>query len=566
VTRVLRAAAIVIAVLALFDPAFAVKKAAPLPVEVLLPAGSDPEYAAAAEKARQIADSLGDRITTGSAESPRARVSLGGALPPDLSLPIIALPPDSAAGVTITAAAAAPTVAGQAVEIAAVLRGQDLSGRTSTISLMDRGVAVARTQHTWTSDRSDHHVQLSYAAPAAGLVPLTVSVETPGVDAAAADIAATVTARALRVLVYEPRPSWAAAFIRRALEAESRFIVAGLSRSAPRIATRVGTAPVSLDAVILDDFDVIAVGAPEALVPAELTPLDRFASVRGGTVLLLPDTRLPASVQEKFALPRTEEMLLQVPVRTELGASSVEASELLLPLENEPFSAMAPVTVDGTERAAIFSVPHGDGAVVLSGMMDAWRYRRREANRFWQGLIADLSSAAPPALSVRVDPALARPGDRVHLTATWRRDRIEAGNAVRVPATRATISDGKGGRTPVRLWPGERAGVYEAWLEAPAAGTYEVAAEGDGVRAAAVLGTRDNVRHSAAGWSALARIARHSGGAVVQHPDQVRQQLERLAAPDVEESRRPMRSPWWIVPFAGCLCTEWLIRRRQGLR
>ena len=29
---------------------------------------------------------------------------------------------------------------------------------------------------------------------------------------------------------------------------------------------------------------------------------------------------------------------------------------------------------------------------------------------------------------------------------------------------------------------------------------------------------------------------------------------------------RPMRSAWWILPFAACLSAEWWLRRRRGLR
>lgn len=566
-TVILRAAAIVIALLALLDPAFAVKKAAPLPVEVLIPSASDPAYAAAAEDARRIADGLGDRTTTTSAEPPLARLSLGGALPPDLSLPTIAFLSEPAFGVMIAAAEVSPTVQGQPIEVTAVLRGNGVAGQTSTISLMDRGVEVSRAEHTWTAETNSAQVRLSYAAPAAGLVPLTVRVETPGVEPAAADIGAVVSARPLRVLVYEPRPSWAAAFVRRALEAESRITVAGLSRSAPRIATRVGTAPASLDAVAPGDFDVIVVGAPEALLPAELTVLDRFAATRGGTVLLLPDTRLSAGVQEKLGLPKLEEKLLNTPIGLQSEAAGVRASELLVPAAaSRSLGVIASVSVDGTERAAIFSLPHGDGTIVLSGLMDAWRYRRAQADRFWQGLLADLSSAAPPALDVRVHPALARPGDRVHLTASWRRDLIEAGNEVRVPATRATILDASGAPTPLRLWPGDRAGVYEAWFDAPVAGEYRISVAGSGGEAEAMLRTVENVRHPASGPASLAHIAALSGGGLARDLQEVREQLERFPAPEVDESTRPMRSPWWIVPFAGCLCAEWLIRRKQGLR
>jgi hypothetical protein len=36
------------------------------------------------------------------------------------------------------------------------------------------------------------------------------------------------------------------------------------------------------------------------------------------------------------------------------------------------------------------------------------------------------------------------------------------------------------------------------------------------------------------------------------------------AAPAVRPMH-PMRSAWWVVPFAGLLTLEWAFRRRQGL-
>jgi len=39
-----------------------------------------------------------------------------------------------------------------------------------------------------------------------------------------------------------------------------------------------------------------------------------------------------------------------------------------------------------------------------------------------------------------------------------------------------------------------------------------------------------------------------------------------VASPSTPLVRHPMRSTWWILPFAFCLSAEWWIRRRQGLR
>jgi hypothetical protein len=53
-------------------------------------------------------------------------------------------------------------------------------------------------------------------------------------------------------------------------------------------------------------------------------------------------------------------------------------------------------------------------------------------------------------------------------------------------------------------------------------------------------------------------------------PDRVAE-LERfvrgaVTSPDAAVVRRPLRSVWWLLPFAGCLSAEWWIRRRRGLR
>jgi hypothetical protein len=43
--------------------------------------------------------------------------------------------------------------------------------------------------------------------------------------------------------------------------------------------------------------------------------------------------------------------------------------------------------------------------------------------------------------------------------------------------------------------------------------------------------------------------------------------IEGRMAPEVTRAAvTPMRSPWWIVPFAACLAGEWWLRRRRGLR
>ncbi|HKB11463.1 MAG TPA: hypothetical protein VKD69_12460, partial [Vicinamibacterales bacterium] len=67
----------------------------------------------------------------------------------------------------------------------------------------------------------------------------------------------------------------------------------------------------------------------------------------------------------------------------------------------------------------------------------------------------------------------------------------------------------------------------------------------------------------------LSMLAASHGGIDVT-PDRTGDLVRHLRA-SVRPKRaavvgHPMRSTWWILPFATCLSTEWWLRRRRGLR
>jgi hypothetical protein len=356
------------------------------------------------------------------------------------------------------------------------------------------------------------------------------------------------------------------AFIRRALEGRPEFVVAALSRSAPRVATRLNAVPASLEALKPDDFDVLVVGAPEQLRPSDLQVLDRFASERGGAVLLVPDMRLSGAVQGALGLPPMEERLLETPANIQAGSATLQASELLVSRGSGTADPIATVPLDGAHRPVMIATPRGQGTIVVSGMLDAWRYRSAAGERFWRGLVADLAVASPGPLTLDVEPRLARTGDHVRVTARWRRDQITRADGLRVPSIAASIAGPDDTQEPLRLWPGERAGVYEGGTVAATPGTYRIAAEGPRGSAAALLRVDGDVVHATRVTAAADVAARRSGGAVVRTVAELQQQLEGLPVVEIDGSTHPMRSPWWIVPFAGCLCMEWWLRRKRGMR
>ncbi len=79
---------------------------------------------------------------------------------------------------------------------------------------------------------------MRYTPPAAGTSVVTIRAvpadgETDATDNAA-DVRLVATGRQLKVLVHEPRPSWNAMFVRRALEEDPTFNVSSRAQASKR--------------------------------------------------------------------------------------------------------------------------------------------------------------------------------------------------------------------------------------------------------------------------------------------------------------------------------------------
>lgn len=572
-TLLLRAAAVTIAVAGLLDPAVAIRRRQPVVVDVHLPPASDPSYAAALALKDRLDVDLRGVADIGSPEPPQAAVVIGnGALPDRVGLPVFVLRIEQPAPKIVSVRAPAVSVPGQLIPIEIALRGDRLEGRTSTVHLQEHAMTVDRTEHRWSSEAESATVGLTYLAPRAGLHRLRIIVETSGgSDRSVADAAVVVVDRPVRVLAYEPRPSWALTFVRRSLEADAAFSIDSVSRTSKGVVAVGGEAPSSLSAVDLDRYDVVLVGAVDELFDADLTVLDRFASQRGGQVVLLPDRRVPDRVRTRLALPAMEERLFERATAVTAGELKVEGSELLVGQRDPRVDVIGSTASGEGEQPVLVSVDRGNGRIAVSGLLDAWRFRAGDEgafDRFWRGLVGDLGVQAPPKMSVRVEPAVARPGDELRVTATWRASElVRREGRIDVPEVRASIVSSNGTLEFVRLWPGIRPGVYEATVPAPVPGQYLVSVSGGEMTADAPLFVdADVVQPSPDRSAAAAFTARATGGAVVADPARLRELLEKIEEVPKEESVHPMRSVWWIVPFAALLSGEWLLRRRRGLQ
>jgi hypothetical protein len=569
-TRALRVIAVLIAVGGLIDPAWAVRRLQPLPVVIRI--GSS---AAAASIRDRLVASLGTDFVVNTGAAPAAIVLIGSAAVPSLRdgmpISVVDLVP---AGPNVRLVRVVPpdtVLPGQDAAIAAEFEASGLAGQSSTIDLEQDGVRLARIDHRWSRDGERFTALLSYPPPATGIQRATVVAQPIAAertaDDNAADVPVVAAARTLRVAIYEPRPSWASGFVRRALESDAAFDVASLTRSSRGIDVRAGTPPNALTAAALAPFDAVLVGAPEELRATEVEALDEYAHVRGGAVVFLPDRRPSGRYATLLPAARFEELLLEKGLRLEDGhAAGVSASELALPQRLTGGGvALASITHQGTTRAVIASWPRGPGRIVFSGALDAWRFRARDEDafaRFWTSAVANVAAASSRRLSVSVSHAIAAPDEPVAVRAVLRR-----GEQLRLEAS---LVDEEGRQRFVRLWPVAEPGAFEGIVTVPA-GRYVVRVNGDGgVRAETPLIVADGVRHPPdLDQDALALLAAATGGVASTASDLglVERHLRGLRG-SLEAPARlyPMRSVWWGLAFAAALCGEWTLARRRGAR
>jgi len=464
--------------------------------------------------------------------------------------------------VAVTGVSVTPAhVAGQATAIVSIA-GQGLQGRTSRVRLHDGSAIVGEATHQWTSD-GEVSVNVPWSPVASGTRTLEARVVTDGVEEATLvdntlSAAAEVTAGRWRVVLHERRPSWAATFIRRAIEGDPRFDVAARTEVAPRVS--VTAAGAALDGDRLDEARVVLVGAPDALTTDDVARLEGFLHHRGGAVILAPDRPMTGPVA-RLIQHRWREQLDDEPS----AAGPLRASEWLLAADVVPLDQVWAASDDGP---VVVASPLGAGVVVVSGALDAWRHRGTNGafERFWRSTVAGLAMAVGPP--VAVDLVRTTMGTDGEVYAEVRARTVREAEAWEAAATRTCD---EGDAVPLRLWPAGAAGSFTARVPVGARTgcrvVVAVAGVGDG-SARLVDGAGDASSHRWTRFDAEA-IAGRTGGLVVSDGDVSPIVQAWLAARGTErrpQQRHPMRSWWWLLPFVGSLAGEWWLRRRAGLR
>ena len=549
-----RTIAILIAVAAVIDPSIGVSRHVPPLIAVV----GDSSATLSAEVTKHY------RIVRGPFPAAAGTIVTGQTLPRNVvssAIPVFGIASQRPLWIDTVIA---PSILSLHSRTSLIVRVGHVGGRGTTVqaTLSSKGLELARASATLQS-AAPLDIVLPFTALAPGVTPLTVTIRR-GNDSARATLAIEASDRKWTVLFYDPRPSWMSTFVRRAVEADPGFAV-GLRVSTSRSITSTvsGTPKSLLDPAIPELYDVIAVGAPDQLSAVEVSALEAFIRRRGGSVILLfdepPLVSQPVSRLLSVSLWSTRTTQQPAVARTASDTAALRATELAWPARAN--SEVLPLAI-AQGKPVVWSAPMGAGQLIVSGALDAWRYRDANSSAFdafWRATIGDAAADALPPVVLAISRRTPRPGQSLELTAMVRDVALSARPMTAEIA--ATLDDS----LPLTFWP-TRVGQFRARLSAPSGvGTHHVSVVANGNRERLEF-TVDTVSTPATPdeRELIAAWARATGGEVVAS-----RELETTLDATIPRASRVeqsylMRSPWWIAPFALLLAFEWWWRRRNG--
>lgn len=563
IERVCRASALILAGLALVDPGCSLQGASGARVRLLATAGATPD------DVTHVREALAPTVDVVETPDPEvdATVVIGRAAPrrPPAGPMFAVVPPSSSTSPEVRAIELPEQVdlESRVTATATVAVPAGAAGPLK-LTLLSGGIPHDAQSLPVAAGSDTVRVPLTFVPAQPGLTLVHISASLPGSAEATAVATTHVVQQEHRVLVHDARPSWAATFVRRALESDPRLNVTARSVVSRGLATEVGAPPALDSAAALDDFDVIVVGAAEALTPAQVTSLERYLRAREGAVVLLPtDDDALGVLRPLTAISRWN--LDRRPALETLSADGLEwsASEFLWP-STWPAGAESLTTCPETPRCAVWRRPIGGGRVIVSSALDGWRTRAGtdvDYAEFWRVQVANAAAATPERVAITFADALVETGATVHAE-------IEARG---LPSLTAEWQDTLGSRATVRLWPAGAQRWRAEWSAPPTPGRYRLVLTAGDVQASRefmVVDAGTVQRPLPSDADALALMARAHGGQSEALSDlaALPPQMAGLVEAPPERVWHPFRSAWMIVPFAGLLSVEWWLRRRRGAR
>ena len=430
-----------------------------------------------------------------------------------------------------------------------------------------------------------------------------------------------VPRRRRRVLYVEGEPRWQYKFMRRAVQKDASVQLVTLLRTSTNKFYRQGVdTPEELEdgfpaeEEALFKYDALIIGSFEAafFTPKQQVAIREFVSRRGGTLLMLGGRRgLGAGGWQNSdivdALPTRlepgEGSFLREKVRVEVAAQGRDSLITRLsadPQQNRELweglpeladfqrvgqlkpaaTTLLSVTYGAESLPLLVRQNYGRGRAMILATGGTWRWRMGlpadddRHDTFWRQLLRSLvvDSAGPVRLSS--DRSNYADESRVTLRAEVRDPSYRHANNARVSAT-LTPEEGPSKTLPLSPSASE-AGVYEAEVEAPSTGVYQVetvAHLGEERLGADTLHVRREGGvaedfHPERNGTLLARLAEQTGGSYWDLDD-----LERLPAEiGFSEAGITTRETLdlWDMPAVFLLLLvlrslEWLLRKRWGI-
>jgi hypothetical protein len=571
---IMRGVAILIALLAVLDPALSLSR----PSRPLLSVISTHEDDALAQRLVRALrrDFVVVEEPFGAAD---AGVIVGSSTPAaDLPNRLFAVVPEDHDALTLESVDFPRTV--QRESLARVRSVMRLGGRPSRVVATLRSGDLLLDRITLEKGDGDAVLDtaLSFVPSLVGSMQLSLTLTRNG-DSARIDGITAVRDEPWHVLFYDPRPSWMSTFVRRAAEEDARFLVASRIATSRGIATSAGAPPSSLaDLAQLVAYDAVVVGAVDAMTRADARGLEAYLRRRGGSVVLLMDDDRRGPVDSLLRVGNWRTLRTPGPaVVSGSSKSALRASAMMWPAEL-PLGAEAVAVTDSVGgpagRPVIWQAAVGAGRVIVSGAIDAWHFRdptQSDFAPFWTNVLAEAAAASPAPITLRLDRAVLPPGDSTSVLVTIRDlvlDPPPPGSAARTDAM-AVLTNGSD-TIPVALWPEPGIGLLHATLRAPATpGVWSMEVETDHGKVTTSLLVADGSSVGNASGPRLLEAVVSSRGGVTVEAARVAElggaMLASMALPVRLERWYPMRSAWWIIPFALALGYEWWMRRRRGL-
>ncbi|HSJ23493.1 MAG TPA: hypothetical protein VK929_02340 [Longimicrobiales bacterium] len=455
--------------------------------------------------------------------------------------------------------------------VLAVFRAADAAGAEFVLlrdgAVLDRTTAEAADASHGSGART---AALSFVPAQTGAAALRVEARYRGRTVAVQDVVVDVRDDRWRVHFHDGRPSWLSTFVRRTVEQDSRFIADARVVTSRDVVTRFGAPPTAVrDAASLVPFDVVVIGAPETLTAAEAAGLETYMRRRGGSVVLLLDRHADGPhLRLTGAGTWATADAAPVDLRDAAGEPALRAAARAWPVALPPGATA--LLRDGDGRAIVWRRAMGAGTLIVSGALDAWRYREADASRFeafWPALLAEAAAVAPPPLIAEAG-VVAGPGQWARVDVQVRDAALAGADARDVFAEVSAALQSREQSVPLLAVgpPGALAALFRA---PPEAGVHMLrVVSDDGAADVPVVVRNDPASAGMPGPELVAMWVRSRGGAVV---DEGRTGglgalvAEAVAAATAPRQWHPMRSPWWLLPFVAALAGEWWWRRRRGL-